>query len=342
VPTYVRACERGWYHLRLWKKGTADPGEARSIRAPARCRSWRHSGRCAVERSQEDFERINRALMPVPAEEVLLLVLTFDQAEWVDEYEAFNELRNRWRSLAKAMRRQWGELQYVSTVERHTKRTAFPHLNVIVASRGMADAMRVMPGELVKWLKSHAEMCGFGNQLFVEGARSREQVAGYIVKLADKASVGPVDGKTVGEVVKLSQLPRNAPKGFRRLRSSRGFLPKVRPESEYTGELVRFPHPDKMGEEQKQRWSEHLEWLEWKGAHQSALESLPPERFRALQRLGAWDRSQAPPLARVVLDVGPPPPGEEWIDGAWRELEQARLRALEELRAAPPVQEELF
>ena len=41
----------------------------------------------------------------------------------------------------------------------------------------------------------------------------------------------------VAEVVKLSQLPVNAPWRFRRVRSSKGFLPPVEKAGLYTGQL---------------------------------------------------------------------------------------------------------
>jgi hypothetical protein len=55
-------------------------------------------------------------------------------------------------------------------------------------------------------------------------------MAGYVVKLAHQETL-------TGEVAKLSQVPVKAPRGFRRLRSSPGFLPKRLSRGEYAGEL---------------------------------------------------------------------------------------------------------
>lgn len=88
------------------------------------------------------------------------------------------------------------------------------------------------PGCVRDWLAGHAKGCGWGRVLTVERARDREQVAGYIVKLAGEVELGagarrvPAGGKreglepAIGEVVKLSQAPVNAPPHFRRLRYS--------------------------------------------------------------------------------------------------------------------------
>jgi hypothetical protein len=218
-------------------------------------------------------------------------------------------------------------MQYVATVERHSGkgksgRRGMPHLNVIIACEGMAEDLRTMPAFVRQWVKDHAAYCGFGPVgAFVDVARSRADVAGYVVKLADKSSVGEVAGETVGEVVKLSQMPRNAPKGFRRLRSSKGFLPDVKPESEYTGELERWPHPEAMNAEQKERWRGHLEALERQEQELGVREQLRRERglpevphpWRGDGDGRAWDRHKAPPLERIVLDIGPPPEGDEYF-----------------------------
>ena len=71
-----------------------------------------------------------------------------------------------------------------------------------------------------------------------EVARDLEAVAGYVAKLSSgKAAV------LAGEITKPSQAPVNAPLHFRRLRSSRGFLPPRRKNPELTGKLVFAPLP---------------------------------------------------------------------------------------------------
>lgn len=80
--------------------------------------------------------------------------------------------------------------------------------------------------------------------LTCEAARNADALAGYLAKLAAEQDTPTPPG--VGEVVKLTQLPVHAPRGFRRLRSSRGFLPpKPKASGEWTGELVHDPLPEK-------------------------------------------------------------------------------------------------
>ena len=321
----MRACQAERWHLRLWKKGSRPGPDRRALRVRYLCKSWRHPGRCAVERSQEDASRIKAALLQHEPHQVMLLVLTFKPGEWGDESEAYRGIKDCWRSFAKAVRRQWGEMAYVSTVEKHRK--GMPHLNAIVVCKGMAEDMRSMPRYVEQWVKDTADACGFGHQAFVDVARSREVVAGYIVKLADhvgrtpdegKAQQLQLDGTVAGEVVKLTQLPVNAPKGTRRLRSSRGFLPDLTPESEYTGELEKFPRPEAMTEAERERYQRWLEYLDWTESHQGAVDAwkatLPTEERAKLNHTPAWDRSSSTWSSSIFDTQGLGlEEGEEWL-----------------------------
>lgn len=355
VPGYVRACHGRKWHLRVWKKG-GRPGDY--IRAPYFCRSWRHPGKCAATRSGEDFGRIFAALGPYPAEHVVFAVLTVKPTEWKDEAAAYEGLRDCWRSFAKAVRREWGEMVYVSTVEK--TRRGWPHLNVIMVSPGLGESLEEMPAFVLQWFKDHADACGFGNQVFLERARTKQQVAGYVVKLADMAVAAEAaegeeapdldavrkagehtarSGKTVGEVVKLSQLPRNAPKGFRRLRASPRFLPPPPKNEEWTGELEKMPHPSDLDEERRAelgRFDEELQRAYERAECRAGAVWHPPPGV-------TWD-SHAQPPPTIILDVqGPPPTGEEWVDGAWEELERRRAEVLRGIREQlQAVQGELF
>jgi hypothetical protein len=59
--------------------------------------------------------------------------------------------------------------------------------------------------------------------------------------------VESIEGHTVGEVTKLSQAPTIAPSHFRRLRSSKGFLPPKRRDPDITGALF-DEHGQEMGQ----------------------------------------------------------------------------------------------
>jgi hypothetical protein len=357
VAAYIRDCAQGRNHLRLWKRG--EPPET-AIRAHWFCRSWRHPGRCALERSQEDRKRISCALATVAAQHVVFMVLTMNPADWESQEAMYEGLKECWRPFAKAIRREWGAMRYVSTVER-TKRKGVPHLNVVMECAGMGDALASMPKYVLQWSKDHAQACGFGFMVSVEVAKSAAQLAGYIVKLADASCVAgaaQAGDAVVGEVVKLSQLPRDAPKGHRRLRSSPRFLPPAREESEWTGGMERAPHPDEMSPEQRGRLRLFEEGLAEQARRREVLaatgyfekpeaERLVLLRFEMFEDpAGRWDRSQAPPSrAHLTLDMGPAPPGEEWLDDGLQEWERERELRLAEVRrdmSVALVQGELF
>ncbi len=347
MAKYLRACSEGAYHLKLWEKGGARPGPGGGIRARWFCRSWRHHGRCAVERNQEDFRRIREALKAVPAEEVVFLVLTFDPAKYPSVEAQYRELKDRWRSFAKAVRRQWGRMRYVSTVER--TRAGRPHLNVLMHVPKLGEALGDGDGRRLatRWAKEHAVGCGFGWSLSLERARSVDELSAYLVKLADAGCVdeaGRVSRGTVGEIAKLSQLPRNAPPGFRRLRSSPGFLPPAKKESEYTGELVKAPHPADLPPghaELLRAWEAHEERIDARrlafiakhGRQASAREieewqALEPPVGRAREAPREWlldveTGEEFDPVTGEVRSDVLWRNGQRWLRAAW--MGQARL-----------------
>jgi hypothetical protein len=82
-------------------------------------------------------------------------------------------------------------------------------------------------------LGRHVVDCGWGIESTAERCHSAEALSGYLVKLSRKPD------ETLGEIAKITQLPLGAPFRFRRLRSGKGFLPKVNKNPEYTGALVK-------------------------------------------------------------------------------------------------------
>lgn len=80
---------------------------------------------------------------------------------------------------------------------------------------------------------SHLGPCGLGWRSTAEVPAAKDAVNGYLTKLAAEAD------QTHGELAKRTQLPLRAPKGFRRLRSGRHFLPPRRKRGDCTGTIVR-------------------------------------------------------------------------------------------------------
>lgn len=188
---------------------------------------------------------------------------------------SYRALADRWHHLATSLRREYGKFSYVSTVEQH--RSGWPHLNVIFVNQEIADHVKAEGKKLYAWgRKSKGRevakrvfgdllvQAGFGHIAFAELALERgndgeDRLAAYIAKLAgdpsaawdgekrgllsvaDDAPAGvqveSIEGHTVAEIAKYSQAPTRAPSHFRRLRSSKGFLPPKRRDEDVTGEL---------------------------------------------------------------------------------------------------------
>lgn len=276
-PRYVWACHHSRWKLATWS--CTDPTQVK-IRT-ARCNSWRHGGECQRKKCAEDYSRIAEALKRYDREQVVYLVLTLDPSAWTPEgwqgpakerrddavkseqaiQQAYKDLVARWRQFSKSIRRRFGEMEYVSTVESH--KSGWPHLNVVIVSPGLARKTEEESAKLRgTWSRKargrkvagevfgkRLEAAGFGRIAFLEGARDSEALAGYIAKLAgtigtplegapsENSLIESMEGRMVGEIIKASQVPHDAPKGFRRLRSSKGFLPPKRRDEDITGAL---------------------------------------------------------------------------------------------------------
>jgi hypothetical protein len=195
------------------------------------------------------------ALDPWPAEALSFWVLTLDRngtfggTPWQSSSDAYKELSALSRRLLKRLNRMIDRMcgdrigsRWMSVIEAH--RSGWPHANVVLVSRTLAriveEAQRerlaagctdresmLVTGEIA----AHVVGAGWGPQSTAEPIRSRDAVAGYLVKLAgelDEDGTSESRGKLAGEVVKISQVPLSAPLNFRRLRSGRGFLPPRR------------------------------------------------------------------------------------------------------------------
>lgn len=157
----------------------------------------------------------------------------------------YRGLLDCWAKLRKRITREWGRFSYVAVVEQH--RSGWPHLNVLIRSARLAAACRTettikRKGNLVivqgwrrvrsRWLRRHAVGAGFGPITYIEPVKDTEGISRYLVKLM---------GQLTGEQAKSSQVPVSAPRHFRRLRSSRGFLPPLPKDDTMTGRLTLAP-----------------------------------------------------------------------------------------------------
>lgn len=165
------------------------------------------------------------------------------------------------------IRDQLGIRDYVCTIE--VMRRGWPHLNVILVGPKLGESVRARTeavGERMKswrhyeqWTQQRRrdrllhcvaqdffprlEQAGFGLKSSLEAVRHKTEIANYVAKLAMNDAHDPhnrrdfFEGehdpklqKIAGEWAKMSQVPYQAKKNFRRLRASKGFLPPARPE----------------------------------------------------------------------------------------------------------------
>ena len=185
---------------------------------------------------------------------VLFLTLTFDPARWKDADTAWRHSRDCWKRLRDHLAYRYGmghgrdrskaQVLYVQTWEQH--KNGWPHVHVLVYCPEIAKDVRARghywkaseQRHVWRWqrqvLQELAIASGFGWRCDVDFPRKdRGSVAGYLVKIASELTRS--DSKS-------DQAPVAAPKGFRRLRSSVGFLEPLRGKSaafiDDAGELV--------------------------------------------------------------------------------------------------------
>jgi hypothetical protein len=207
--------------LLLWKEG--DQNRFYAIRL--RCKSWRCPV-CRPKVNARDYHRIREGIRNHPGGYVYM-VLTLHQRKWPEKYAAYAALSRLWRKLRGRIERRWGKLHYVAVVERH--RNGWPHIHLAIQNDALWGECADGKAENFsrRQLKPHAVASGFGFVTSIERVRSTDAIAGYLIKLTS-------DAESTGD----AQVPFEAPKGFRRLRASQGFLPPLHRPSEYKGRVI--------------------------------------------------------------------------------------------------------
>lgn len=223
--SYVGACMTQGWHLELRKRDGSDPS---LLRVPFRCRSWRHAGDCREWCGACDFVRCQKAILENPF--WTYMVFTYPKREWPLVSQLFRFGVVSWARMRKRIQREFGSFKYIQTWEVH--KSGYPHVNVVVSNQALHAAAEATPTIIKQeWLEPALVECGFGKISHLEPMKDGTRMAGYLVKMAKELT---------GATVK-NQIPVNAPKGFRRLRASKGLLePRHRP-GEYTGRIVPCP-----------------------------------------------------------------------------------------------------
>jgi len=226
--SYVGACERGAWHLELWKRDGSDPAR---LHVPFRCRSWRHAGECREWCGSCDFIRCQEALTTRP--HWTCVVLTYPHREWPQMRALYRFGVVSWARLRKRMVREFGKLEYIQTWEQH--KSGYPHVNVAISNTPFfLEACKDRKAIVRRWLLQAATECGFGKEMHVTPVYYAKGMAAYMTKLAKELTGASVKDQT----------PVMAPRNFRRLRSSRGTLPPRFRKETFTGKLVKTPLPE--------------------------------------------------------------------------------------------------
>ncbi len=259
-PEYIQCCAHNpkppkVYSFWAWKVGAPND----RTRVPYHCNSWR-CDHCQPFAASVIFARMRSAFQPFKSTDCVFVVLTLDPDEHLrgvyDLAGVYREFGRRKELLFKRWERWLGKLglgwcgnQWVATVEAH--RTGVPHLNIVMHAPDLAHYLRpniearkdhgLRDHEAVRLfgaMLTHAQSCGFGWASTAEPVGSNDAAIGYITKLAKDTD------RTHAEIAKLTQLPLQAPKNFRRVRAGSGFLPPVKKNPEYTGTVVRRFYTD--------------------------------------------------------------------------------------------------
>jgi len=255
-PAYVQACFANPFRRRTYWVYTWKPGEpASKQRSPYHCGSWRCE-HCQQHAGHVLWSRLQEAFKPLEPSGVVFVVLTLDPKEHVrsrsnleEVYKEFAQRQNRWmKRLRRYLIDRFGEdfgNRWASVTEAH--RTGVPHVNIAIYHPAWAAELRRDQDAMAQaganqresillrtTLLQHAKDCGFGWASTCEANRtdSTEAICGYLVKCVKHAD------EMHGEMAKLTQLPLESPKNFRRLRAGKRFVPPPHKGSK-TGTVIR-------------------------------------------------------------------------------------------------------
>jgi hypothetical protein len=161
----------------------------------------------------------------------IFAVLTFDPKK-IGKKNAYKSISKFSNALIKKIERAYGKIIGVQAVEQH--RNGYPHVNFVFKFQDIHGIDKEFVNSFLKrFLTPEAVKCGFGRMisadLVIEG--EMDKVLSYV----SKTGLSIISGETNKD----SQVPMEAPKGFRRLRSIRNFLKEAKRESEYTGGIIK-------------------------------------------------------------------------------------------------------
>lgn len=241
-PKYIRACQAKAWTVKLVSK--KDPSQVQYVCYA--CRSWRCQGDCARANAAQLFARLTASIARVP-DFWSFFTLTLNPRSFKSREAMYKAAGQKWQLFRHALKYKFGYDHFFIAFEISLRQGAL-HIHGIVRSKRLFAAVAHAPGEPVvagkpsrgaaavwkDWLKPTAVSLGFGFKCDVSAVRDHGAMSGYLVKSSG------ISGE-LSQANSKDQLPIDAPKGFRRIRASKGFLvPKLKNE-ELTGELIQRP-----------------------------------------------------------------------------------------------------
>jgi hypothetical protein len=256
-------CMRGQHSLELVEKSTGKKVPARMRCKAARCERCRDAYYRALR------IKTVRSLKDRPVNELVFLVLTLRKRDDIWKAgkvarDSYKMITDPFENLRRNIQRVYGIEGYLLILEAHQDGVA--HANVVIQSRGLADALRAAPktgtdaDRYPLWLQRLVKRFGFG-RTSAEVVREGEEggLASYISKLHGKQTAS-----LSGEVSKKSQAPATrAPLGTRLYRSSRNWFQRAeKAEGKFTGKLVPWSYEEGVELEKFRSLPEETEELE--------------------------------------------------------------------------------
>lgn len=238
-------CMRGQHSLELVERATGKKVPARMRCKAARCERCRDAYYRALR------IKVVRSLKDRPVNELVFLVLTLRKRDDIWKAgkvarDSYKMITDPFENLRRNIQRTYGAEGYLLILEAHQDGVA--HANVVIQSRGLADALRAAPktgtdaDRYPLWLQRLVKRFGFG-RTSAEVVRDGEAggLASYISKLH-----GNQTASVSCEISKKSQAPATrAPLGTRIYRSSRNWFERVeKKEGKFTGHMVPWSYEE--------------------------------------------------------------------------------------------------
>lgn len=292
-PHYIRKCIRNGYSFKVTNKVT---GEVKFF--VAGCNSWR-CPLCNRKVGARDYRRLLEAFKARDINNAVALTITLNQGKeqirGINAKRSYDVLTDKIKALIKSLRKHYGDIEYVYCVEAHE--SGWGHANLTAFNKEMADDAR-LSGDMISppWLQGHIKKTKLGG-VYSKLVYSYEGLAGYTIKTAYGDSlIGQIS-----EMNKPSQLPLDAPKGFRRIKTSVHFWSKWEGKKKNDDVLCEFVRSGPTAQEMNQAIDAKKAsdaFLEATQEHQSA--SVGPASPDAASEAGQTEQDAGKVIASIV------------------------------------------